>query len=152
MSRRPTIPPAAWMTPDGLELARDLWDEGLSAAAIGTRVGCSKDAVLGYAHRNGWPPRQVAERAPQKPHRSRNAPPTRKSPRRDPDKLRVGCEPQPLGLPTTAFRGCQWIEGTDRKTWRFCEAPVASTGAWCQVHRAMVYIRPPRWDRLAVAA
>ena len=38
------------------ELAR-LWDEGHSAAEIGRRMGCGKNAVIGKAHRLGLPSR-----------------------------------------------------------------------------------------------
>lgn len=36
---------------------RALWDEGLSTAEIGRRLGVSKNAVVGKAHRLGLPPR-----------------------------------------------------------------------------------------------
>lgn len=36
---------------------RTLWNEGLSTAEIGRRMGVSKNAVVGKAHRLGLPPR-----------------------------------------------------------------------------------------------
>jgi GcrA cell cycle regulator len=37
--------------------ARALWDEGHSTAEIGRRLGVSKNAVIGKAHRLDWPAR-----------------------------------------------------------------------------------------------
>jgi hypothetical protein len=37
-----------------------MWNQGLSASTIGKRLGRSKDSILGFAHRNGWPRRQAA--------------------------------------------------------------------------------------------
>lgn len=37
---------------------RILWDEGLSTLEIARRLGVSKNAVVGKAHRLGLPPRE----------------------------------------------------------------------------------------------
>ena len=157
-----TTPPAAWMTAANLVLARTLWDEGLPTSEIGRRVGTTKHGIVGHAHRNGWPPRpsplgrrkgevrEAVPRVPDKPHH-RGAPTPRKRPERAPEELRMPVRPQPLAVPTAAFRGCQWPI-TPGRPWRFCDAPAVPGTAWCEVHRAICYIRPPRWDRLAVAA
>lgn len=44
-------------TPSLIALLRRHWDEGLTTAEIGERVGISKNSVIGFAHRNGFPPR-----------------------------------------------------------------------------------------------
>ena len=39
---------------------------------------------------------------------------------------------------------CCWLDGDDRKTWRQCEAvAVGPERAWCEAHRAVVYVRRP---------
>jgi hypothetical protein len=42
---------------------RDLWEGSpeLSATDIGERVGMTKNAILGLAHRGGWSPRILTE-------------------------------------------------------------------------------------------
>lgn len=44
-------------TDERIEQLRKLWDQGLSASAIGKQLGVSKNAVVGKAHRLKLPPR-----------------------------------------------------------------------------------------------
>ena len=148
------------MTARNIALARTLWDEGVLTTEIGRRVGTTKHGIVGYAHRNGWPPRPSplgrrkgevrapVPRSPEKPHH-RGAPTPRKRPQNAPQELRVTCRPQPLAVPTAAFGGCQFIEGDDHKTWKMCGCETVPGTAWCPAHKAICYCRPPRWDRLA---
>jgi hypothetical protein len=141
---------AAWATEEGLARARELWDAGLSATAIGRHVGASKSAIVGYAHRHGWPQRPSPVGRP-KPPRA-DVPTPRRRPPRDPAALRVTCNPEPLAVPTAAFRGCQWTD-SERRPWRMCGAPVARPGvAYCAEHFPRCYHRPPRWSYAAEAA
>jgi hypothetical protein len=129
------------MTDEAVALARVLWDEGVVASAIAQRIGVTKDTLLGLVHRRGWPARPSpigVRKAPLKP-----------PPKPQPD-LKVACKPQPLAVPTPAFRTCQWISGSDRRTWTMCGAP-AVKGAWCEACYRRVYVRPPRWERLEAA-
>ena len=56
--------------------ARTLWDAGLPANAIAAALGTTKDTIVGYAHREGWPgcpspiKRAPAETAAPKPVRA----------------------------------------------------------------------------------
>lgn len=64
-----------------LELLRALWDEGLSASAIGQRLQVSKNAVVGKAYRLRLPPRPSPIR-PRQPGGATTKPATRlKAPR-----------------------------------------------------------------------
>lgn len=151
-------PKGAWLTEANLVRARLLWDEGLVvreiAAAIG--CGCTKDAIVGCAHRKNWPPRPspirrggevpvAVPRVPDKPHRKGG-------------RKRKACRPIPTPpkpvvvapVPTMQFGGCQWTDSLGRP-WVFCGAPVVRGGAWCEEHRARVYVRPPRWLRAEAA-
>ncbi|MDE2213223.1 MAG: hypothetical protein KGJ34_01675 [Patescibacteria group bacterium] len=55
---------SSW-TPELMQNLARLWDEGHSTAEIGRRLGFSKNAVVGKAHRLGLTPRP----SPLKPRR-----------------------------------------------------------------------------------
>lgn len=142
-----------WITDANVALARELWDEGTSAGLIAKRIGgCSKDAVLGYAHRRGWPPH------PQQPVGGRKAGLTRQEPggealkagrgrphgaHRRGDAPRVACKPERLAVPTATFRTCQHIEGSGRP-WTMCGEPAAPRSPYCADHHVRVFQHPPR--------
>ena len=46
----------AW-TEEQIDQLKDLWSEGLSTSEIGRKLGVTKNAVVGKAHRLGLPPR-----------------------------------------------------------------------------------------------
>jgi hypothetical protein len=144
----------------GAELARELWDAGVRTVDIGREVGTTSDAIVGFAHRHGWPPhpRQPvgaewrAQRkatqpplAPPKPARHRKPvakpAPAVAAPRPPRGPRREACNPAPLAVPTRRFHGCQWPT-TDARPWRFCDQPVAGPGGvWCAEHRAVAFYR-----------
>jgi hypothetical protein len=138
-SRFVTAHPAVWTTMGGAERAREMWDAGAHTAVIGRAVGTTSDAIVGYAHRHGWgphprpPPRPAPPPAP-----AVAAPKPPRGPRRE------ACNPAPLAVPTRRFHGCQWITGDDRRTWRFCDAPVVPQSVYCADHYGRCYYRP-RW-------
>jgi hypothetical protein len=134
----------------GAALARELWDAGTHTAVIGRAVGTTSDAIVGFAHRNGWPrhPKQPTgglrrvtraglEGAPQPVPKPRRPP----KPAPEPKLRREACRPEPLAVPTARFSGCQFIAGDDRRTWRFCDAPVVPQGVYCAEHRDRCYYR-----------
>ena len=90
---------------------RRLWDEGLSTAEIGRRLGVSKNAVVGKAHRLGLPPRQS---------------PIRRAPRP------VVSMPGPT---------CQWPFGDPGDPdFHFCGKRVLPGKPYCAEHHARAYI------------
>jgi hypothetical protein len=144
-----------WMTEANLSLARRLWDEGVATREIALQVGCycTKSAIVGYAHRQGWPPRPspvagiVRVRKPDGPHHKAAPKPVRarKPPPLMSTKTILPKPPTaPVALPVSAFRSCQWIEGNDRRTWTMCGAPTVPGSAYCSSHFARCYHRPPR--------
>ena len=69
-------------TDDRIDQLRKLWDQGLSASAIGRQLGVSKNAVVGKAHRLKLPARPS-------PIRKGARPPVR----------RMAVLPKPFALP-----------------------------------------------------
>jgi GcrA cell cycle regulator len=49
-------------TPDRIEQLTLLWDEGVTTAEIGRRIGVTKNAVIGKVHRLGLVPRVITQK------------------------------------------------------------------------------------------
>lgn len=62
---RKIVPRSDDWSPEQIAKLRALWDEGLSSSEIGRRMGVSKNAILGKAHRLSLPPRKQAEGWPE---------------------------------------------------------------------------------------
>jgi hypothetical protein len=143
----------------GAELAREMWDAGTHTAVIGREVGTTSDAIVGFAHRHGWPPhprqpvgaewraqRKAAQAAQQAlgpvPRRKPVAKPApavaasvaARGPRRE------ACNPAPLAVPTACFSDCQWLL-SDGRPWVFCASPAVPGGVYCAAHRAIAHYR-----------
>ena len=69
-------------TPERIEQLTRLWEEGVTTAEIGRRIGVTKNAVIGKVHRIGLVPRVVKEAPVPQPISSIRAPPPRASQRR----------------------------------------------------------------------
>ncbi len=122
---------------------RSLWSEGLSTAEIGRRLGISKNAVVGKAHRLHLPAR---------PSPIRNPPAFRSMPRRTaaPPPPRVMIEPPPAPKPEPAkvvarinYKGptCQWPVGHPGQAgFHFCGDPSANGKPYCASHAARAYV------------
>jgi GcrA cell cycle regulator len=94
-----------------------LWKEGHSTAEIGRRLGLTKNAVVGKAHRLSLEPRP--------------------SPLKAPPKRQVVIE----------FSGpsCSWPIGHPReKNFHFCGARPLGGKPYCAEHAAMAYIPPKK--------
>jgi GcrA cell cycle regulator len=102
-------------TQDRVEQLGQLWRQGLSTAEIGRRLGITKNAVVGKAHRLSLQPRP--------------------SPVKVTTKRRVVVE----------FTGpsCSWPIGhPGEKTFHFCGAQPVPGKPYCAEHAALAYIRP----------
>lgn len=145
---------------------RQLWDEGHSTAEIGRRLGVSKNAVVGKAHRLDLParpspvrqpasetPRSIARRPVPNlvditPMRSAVCPALATA---------IGCQPeQPLPVvaaPASVRLGnahCCWPIGDPGvPTFRFCGSPVVIGKPYCEAHCGLAYrkLRTPREHR-----
>jgi GcrA cell cycle regulator len=91
-----------------------LWEEGVTTAEIGRRIGVTKNAVIGKVHRIGLVPRVVKETPP---------------PRRNVFDFTGAVCMWPIGHPTD-------------DDFHFCGgAPIAGK-PYCGHHAAVAYIRP----------
>lgn len=158
---------STWITDENLARARELWLAGLSAQEIAKAIGsgATKSAIVGKAHRENWPPRPspirwggvpavAVPRIPDQPHRKGAKPRTYAE-----RKRRTVAKPPPVPSPSPAvvvaplsvptagprYRECQWLEGTDRRSWRPCGEPVMK-GAWCACHYRIAYARSARQE------
>ncbi len=140
---------------------RTLWAEGHSTAEIGRRLGVSKNAIVGKAHRLHLPPRPSPLRKG-----CENAP-SQKQPRRAPSKLTLPplAEPVPVSaLPReppsligqvtpprdlrpsarsiSESRQCCWPIGEPgTPSFRYCDQQINGRGPYCAAHAGVAYAR-----------
>ena len=167
---RPAASGTDW-TRELIARLRALWNEGHSAVEIGRRMGLSKNAVVGKAHRLDLPPRRRSIRrggheprapeprrvhGPASPPRSTASGPTpasREAPARPAISATLACPTlDPSGRP------CCWPIGEPgRPGFRFCGRGAATGKPYCPEHVALAYVpasaareRPdgPTLDRL----
>ncbi len=102
-------------TPDLIDQLSALWDQGLSTAEIGRKLGISKNAVIGKAHRMALTPRP--------------------SPLKSPPRRRVaGVGHAPA---------CSWPSGhPGEKGFHFCGNRPMPGKPYCAEHAALAYVRP----------
>ena len=147
----------SWITDATVALARELWDEGVSGTDIGKRFGVTKSAVVGLAHRRGWPRRPspipidgvfetgTLVRKPKYPKRQSVAPLP---------SLEVPPEPEPapeapvvplwVSLPVSPAKACQWPGSPWRRPWPLCGAACVGHGPYCEQHRAVAWVGTTR--------
>ncbi len=152
-------------TEEQIETLRRLWTEGLSTAEIGRRMGISKNAVVGKAHRLHLPARPspirrsgdgstVAPRPtrrivrPALPRPSLPSTPTEPRPAPAPGQAEQRRAPAPVvPMPRaeplrTGHATCCWPIGEPGKPgFRFCGAPALVGKPYCAEHAAIAYVR-----------
>jgi len=140
---------------------RELWDEGHSTAEIGRRMGITKNAVVGKAHRLNLParpspirreanaPRPATRRQPA----PRPAPPIFRRPAPTPAPRPVAAPPPtPISasggaviraFPRLPNRNCCWPMGDPgTPNFRFCVSEPLGGKPYCAEHAAVAYVRP----------
>ena len=141
-------------TDEAIGRLRALWADGLSTAEIGRRMGITKNAVVGKAHRL-----QLSSR-PSPIRRERRVEPVRL---RRPAAVERPAERAPAALlppapqhmterprtlrPVAAYGGgriapCCWPIGEPgTKTFRFCDAETLAGKPYCGAHAQLAYVR-----------
>jgi GcrA cell cycle regulator len=109
-------PTSEW-TDERTGILRALWQEGLTTREIGVRMGITKNAVVGKAHRLGLPKRQSPIAAKEPPA-------------------------EVIRLDSLAMDMCSWPigePGTDE--FRFCGRKAVPEKPYCADHCARAYVR-----------
>lgn len=114
-------------TDERIEELKVLWAEGLTTGEIGKRLGVSKNAVVGKAHRLGLKGRPSPIKKAKQP---RPAAATAKEP-----------EPKMKTLVDLSANTCRWPIGDPREPgFHFCGAPAIPGKPYCAEHAAVAYV------------
>jgi GcrA cell cycle regulator len=147
-------------TNEAIERLRALWAEGHSTAEIGRRMGVSKNAVVGKAHRLNLSARPSPIRRDAQPRAERPRAAPRATPRRDVVRMPPPAAPQRQPAPVVAVakpaappvvrssfqrsgqRNCCWPIGEPgRADFRFCSAEGLAGKPYCAEHAAVAYVK-----------
>lgn len=145
-------------TAEAIERLRALWAEGHSTAEIGRRMGISKNAVVGKAHRLNLPARPSPIRrepvgAEPRQQIVRPARPAGAAPRTTlpPSPVvvaavaPVAAPPRPVVRPfprLSAAKSCCWPIGEPGQAgFRFCTAESIVGKPYCPEHAAVAYVK-----------
>ena len=150
-----------WTT-EAIERLKALWAEGHSTAEIGRRMGISKNAVVGKAHRlhlsarpspirrDARPRPAPVPRAPRPVHvpmqRLAPAPVLRQAPPAAPPP-QASAPPVvrsfPSARPRIGSRTCCWPIGEPSTPgFRFCGGDPMANKPYCAEHAALAYVKP----------
>jgi GcrA cell cycle regulator len=151
-------------TGQAIDTLRDLWSQGHSTAEIGRRMGVTKNAIVGKAHRLDLPARPSPIRqaeaggsatAPRRKPSVRDlsaASPARRSPPGQPQASAalaaavVAANAASAGavrpFPRASLRSCCWPIGEPgTRDFRFCAAEADAGRPYCAEHAAVAYVR-----------
>ena len=136
-------------TAEAIDQLRAYWAEGHSTAEIGRRMGISKNAVVGKAHRLNLDARPSPIRREAEADGERAAQPRRTTPPvRDAAPLRR--LEQPASPPAAVVRPfqrvsartCCWPLGEPgTPEFRFCSGDALTGKPYCQEHAAVAYVK-----------
>ena len=137
---------------DAISRLRALWDEGHSTAEIGRRLGITKNAVVGKAHRLALPPRpspirrsEAADHVPRREAAKRSTgptlPPLDDAPRPAPAP-RPALRAVPLQPARVRVSTCCWpIGDPGTASFRFCDGGALANKPYCAEHAALAYVK-----------
>jgi GcrA cell cycle regulator len=139
-----------WTT-EAIERLRALWAEGHSTAEIGRRMGISKNAVVGKAHRLNLPARPSPIRREAEGESPVAAPklprPVVVAPRQTlPSPVVARVAPAPAVVRpfprVVAARTCCWPIGEPGTSgFRFCTSEATAGKPYCAEHAAVAYVK-----------
>jgi GcrA cell cycle regulator len=116
---------------------KKLWQEGLTTGEIGKRLGISKNAVVGKAHRLGL----------------KGRPSPIKRPARAPVEIKKQPEVKVFTLTDLSSQTCRWPIGDPKhEDFRFCGKPVVAGKPYCAEHCATAYVGSGKSSRSEDAA
>lgn len=148
-------------TPARVEILTQMWGEGATAAVIATKIGISRNAVIGKASRIGLAgrpnpikqsdgtPKPVKPRKPKDPERQKaglkgcmTIAANRATPRANRFAIRFG-----------KVSACRWPEGDPKHAdFHFCEAKTEPGRPYCQAHCERAYQKPEQESTRRMAA
>jgi GcrA cell cycle regulator len=140
---------------------RGLWSAGLSTAEIGRRLGISKNAVVGKAHRLDLSPRPSPIRRQERDPNAPPPPPRAVGPTLAPLPSRPAPAPLPaprpvvpaakpltprrltaVAAPSVRVSACCWPIGEPGKpSFHFCDAVAVQGKPYCAEHAALAYVK-----------
>lgn len=113
-------------TDEKIAKLKKLWSEGLTTGEIGKRLGVSKNAVVGKAHRLGLKGRPSPIKRPE-------ASATPAAPKKEPVKI--------FTLTDLNHNTCRWPIGDPKhEDFRFCGRQVYPGKPYCLDHCAQAYV------------
>lgn len=120
----------AWTDEMVAELAK-LWNEGLTTVEIGRKLGVSKNAVVGKAHRLGLESRPSPIKR-QKKKEEKAAPKKKKY----------------ITLMDLTSRMCRWPIGDPKdENFHFCGREIPVGGVYCPQHAGVAYVAPGKFGK-----
>ena len=151
-------------TDEAIVRLRALWAEGLSTAEIGRRMGVSKNAVVGKAHRLNLaarpsPIRRTGEKTPRRrqPRRAQGstlpvlnaalvpmpaAEAVRLQERALPERAAPVLRAVPMPRPGGRVTPCCWPIGEPgTRSFRFCDVDSMGGKPYCAEHAALAYVK-----------
>ncbi len=154
-------------TPERIKLLTDLWNEGLATGEIGRRLGFTKNAVIGKAHRLGLAKRQspiqrdgAAGGTSKKPAReapaARKSPPAKSSAPADaapkqppaPARPKRPAQTEVVTLDRLSHGMCCWPIGEPgTPEFRFCGEEALPGKPYCAFHCEVAYVRSSKTDK-----
>ena len=118
-------------TEERLETLKILWNEGLSISQIGQKLGVTRNAVAGKAHRIGLPKRQSPISVSGAPARKK----TKKTEEVSELPLRLA-----LRKISWSRSKCVWPSGDPKTTdFSFCGEPIEPGKPYCYEHCVLAY-------------
>jgi GcrA cell cycle regulator len=134
---------------EAIERLRALWAEGHSTAEIGRRMGISKNAVVGKAHRLNLPARPspirrdaTAEARPVAAPRPVKPAPVRATLPATPVSVAQAVPAVVRPFPRASLRSCCWPIGEPgTPEFRFCTSEALVGKPYCPAHAAVAYVK-----------
>lgn len=126
-----------------IEELKALWAEGLTTGEIGKRLGVSKNAVVGKAHRLGLQGRPSPIKRDRQPRQATAA-------------AKKGVDAKVRSVVDLSVHTCRWPIGDPREPgFHFCGEPSIPNKPYCAKHAAVAYVSsggkssPPRDESAA---